>query len=82
MHIARDSSFVAADVQGDTITILDASPDVQQAAATFKAAFVAGARGIKRLLLFLAAILLPIPVLLVSVTLTWAVQRRLHGPSR
>lgn len=78
MHIARDSSFVDAQVRGDTITILDASPDVRQAGATLTAAFVAGARGLARLLLFLAAILLPIPILLVSVTLTWAVQRRLR----
>lgn len=76
VRISRDSSFVAARVSGDTISVVEASPDVEQAIGSITTAFVSAMDGLARLLLILAAILLPIPILLVSITLTWAVQRR------
>jgi hypothetical protein len=76
VRISRDSSFVAARVRGDTIPVVAASPDVEQAIGNITTAFVAAMDGLARILLILAAILLPIPVLLISVTLVWAVQRR------
>ena len=78
VRITRDSSFAAARVGQDTITVVAASPDVERAIHSIGTAFVAAADGLARLLLLLAAILLPIPILLIAVTLTWAVQRRLH----
>jgi hypothetical protein len=76
VRIGRDSSFVAARVGGDSNTIVAASPDVERAAGAIVSAWVLAVEGIVKLLLFLAAVLLPIPILLVSVTLVWAVQRR------
>lgn len=75
MRISRDSSFVAARVRGDTISVVDASPDVERAIGNITTAFVAGMDGLARFLMILAAILLPIPILLISITLVWVVQR-------
>lgn len=61
--------------RGDT-TIVDASRDVQQGIGAASNALVATFQALERLLLIAAAILLSIPLLLVSLTLTWAVQRR------
>jgi hypothetical protein len=76
VRIRRGSSFVAASVKGDTTTIVDVSPDVEQAFGTMANAWGAAIDGLVRLLLIVAAVLLPVPVLLVSITLTWAVLRR------
>lgn len=76
VRISRDSSFVVANVSGDTTTIVAASPDVERAFGTMADILVAMGEGFERLLLIAAAVLLPVPLLLVSVTLTWAVQRR------
>jgi hypothetical protein len=81
VQLRRDSSFVLADVRGDTSTIVQASPDVEQAFGTMANAWGAGVKGLVRLLLIVAAVLLPIPVLLVSITLAWAVLRRQQAGS-
>lgn len=76
MRFLRDSSFVVADVRGDTSTIVQASPDVEQAFGTMANAWGAAMDGFARLLLIVAAVLLPVPALLVCITLAWAVLRR------
>jgi hypothetical protein len=76
MRFGRDSSYVVAEVRGDTSTIVEASPDVEQAFGTMANAWGAAMEGLVRLLLIVAAVLLPVPVLLVSITLAWAVLRR------
>jgi hypothetical protein len=76
VRIGRDSSFRVAEVRGDTTAIVDASPDVEQAFGVITTAFAASVHGLARLLLIAAAVLLPVPLLLASITLVWAVQRR------
>lgn len=76
MRISRDSSFVVANVQGDTTTVVAASPDVERAFGTMADMLVAMGSAVARLLLIVAAVLLPVPILLISVTLVWSIQRR------
>lgn len=76
VQIRRDSTFVVAEVRGDTSTIVQASPDVEQAFGVMANAWGAAMEGMMRLLLVVAAVLLPVPILLVSITLAWAVLRR------
>lgn len=77
VRISRDSSFVVASVRGGRIEVVEASPDVEQAIGTITTAWAAAMDGLVRLLLLMAAVLLPVPILLTVTTLTWAVQRRL-----
>jgi hypothetical protein len=49
---------------------------VERAAIAITDAWRAMGKGIVVFLLFLAAVLLPVPILLLSITLVWAVQRR------
>jgi hypothetical protein len=80
VRIGRDSSFVAARVGGDSIEIVAASREVERAAGFILSAWGATVESAVKLLLFVAAVLLPVPILLVSITLVWAVQRRpRHG---
>lgn len=76
VRIGRDSSFVVARVRDGSSEVIGASPDAEQAFASIASAFVAGAHGLARLLLIAAAVLLPVPLVLTGLTLTWAVQRR------
>ncbi|HEU4882159.1 MAG TPA: hypothetical protein VFT45_07940 [Longimicrobium sp.] len=80
VRIGRDSSFVVARVGGDSTVIVDASPDLQRAAGVMVDAWATAAGAAVALVIFLAAVLLPIPILLISITLVWAVQRQpRHG---
>jgi phage shock protein PspC (stress-responsive transcriptional regulator) len=72
----RDSSYMVAEVRGDTSAIVEASPDVEQAFGNMANAWGAAMEGLVRLLLIVAAVLLPVPVLLVAITLAWAMLRR------
>lgn len=76
MRISRDSSCVVANVTGDTTTVVAASPDVERAFGTITEMLVAMGAGIAKLVLIAAAVLLPVPILLISITLVWSIQRR------
>lgn len=78
VRIRKDSSYIVARRESGTTTIVDASPDVRRGLENVGDALSATFDGLGRLLRFLAAVLLPIPVLLVSVTLAWAVLRLMH----
>lgn len=76
VRIARDSTFITGRVAGDSAGIVAASPNVERAAGAILDAYAASAGLAIALVLFLAAVLLPVPILLISTTLVWAVQRR------
>lgn len=69
VRIRKDSSYIVAQRKGGTLAIVDASPDVRRGLENVGNALGATFDALGRLLLFLALVLLPIPVLLVSVTL-------------
>jgi hypothetical protein len=76
VRIARDSTFITARVAGDSAGIVAASPNVERAAGVMLDAWGTAVKTAIQLLLLLAAVLLPVPILLISITLVWAVQRR------
>lgn len=73
VRIARDSSYLALRTSGGTVEM---SPDVEKGAAALGDAFVSMFDALATLFTVLAVILLVPPLVLGSITLAWALQRR------
>jgi hypothetical protein len=79
IRISRDSSFVVVRQEGDTIELLGASQDVKDlkdGAGHLGTVFAGIIEDIVRAFMVLMVLLFTIPLVLLGVTLTWAVQRR------
>lgn len=79
VRVERDSSFLVVRTDGSAPQFVDASADVQQAAGNIGTVFAGILAEIVRDLIVLAVLLLAIPLLLVAITLTWALGRRPRG---
>lgn len=84
IRISRDTSFVVVRQEGDTIELVGASQDMQdlkEGAGHLGTVFGGIVEDIVRAFMVLMVLLLAIPLVLLGVTLTWAVQRR-RAPAR
>lgn len=79
IRFSRDSSFIVVRQEGDTIELLGASQDVKDltdGAGNLGTVLGGIMADIVRAFMVLMVLLLVIPIVLLGVTLTWAVQRR------
>jgi hypothetical protein len=84
IRISRDSSFVVVRQEGDTIELLGASQDVKDnldGAGQLGTVLTGIMADIVRAFVVLMVLLFAIPLVLLGVTLTWAIQRR-RAPAR